>query len=35
VDLNNPGGLRSAVARILDYEQHPLPAEALNTRALP
>jgi CheY-like chemotaxis protein len=35
VDLNNPGGLRSAVARILDYEQHPLLAEALTTRALP
>jgi DNA-binding NtrC family response regulator len=35
VDLNNPGGLRSAVARILDYEQHPLHAEALTTRALP
>jgi CheY-like chemotaxis protein len=35
VDLNNPGGLRSAVARILDYEQHPLPAGALTTRALP
>jgi CheY-like chemotaxis protein len=35
VDLNNPGGLRSAVARILDYEQHPQDAEALTTRALP
>jgi len=35
VDLNNPGGLRSAVARILDYEQHPLHAEVLTTRALP
>jgi DNA-binding NtrC family response regulator len=23
VDLNNPGGLRSAVARILDYETTP------------
>ena len=22
VDLNNPGGLRSAVARILDHPQH-------------
>ena len=35
VDLNNPGGLRSAVARILDYEQHPLHSETLTTRALP
>ena len=34
VDLNNPGGLRSEVARILDYEQPPLHAEVLTTRAL-
>jgi CheY-like chemotaxis protein len=30
VDLNNPGGLRSAVARILGYENTPPQAEVVD-----